>query len=44
MVRGEHKDLYPGDTIIVCHNGEEYKAVVETRYNGGAVVKVVLEN
>lgn len=43
FVRGEYKDLYPGDTVIVFKGNKEWNAVVETRTGGGAVVRVVLE-
>lgn len=43
IVKGEYKDLYPDDIIIVCYNGREFNAVVETRVEGGAVVRVALE-
>lgn len=44
FVRGEYKDLYPGDEVIVYKGDREWRAVVETRTGGGAVVRVVLEN
>lgn len=43
IVKGEYKDLYPEDTIIVYKGGREWNAVVETRTLGGAVARVVME-
>ena len=43
IVKGEYKDLYPDDSIILRYGGREFNAVVETRVEGGAVARVVLE-
>lgn len=43
FVRGEYKDLYPDDTVVVWKGDREWNAVVETRTGGGAVVRVVME-
>lgn len=43
FVKGEYKDLYPGDPVIVYKGSREWSAVVETRSGGGAVVRVVME-
>ena len=41
VVKGEYKDLYVDDAIVVVDTaGTEYDAVVETRVLGGAVVRV----
>lgn len=44
IVKGEFKTLYPGDEIIVFKGKKEWRAVVETRVEGGATVRLELEN
>lgn len=43
LVLGRFEYLYPGDTIVVVDDDEEYKAVVEKRVFDGAVARLVLE-
>lgn len=44
LIKCEFAEAYPGDPVVITDGIKEWNSVVETRYSGGAVVRVVMEN